>query len=56
MIKKLDIKVNLTTGGLFHDSRADARLLGKCVNALIQKVNELIVQNNELKKKIDGNI
>lgn len=36
--------------GLFHDTRKDVRTLGKAINMLIDKVNELIVSNNELQQ------
>lgn len=39
--------------GLFHDSRKDVRLLTKVCNALVDKVNELVKDNNDLRKKLN---
>jgi len=39
--------------GLFHDSRADVKLLMRVVNAIHDKVNELIDENEELKEQIE---
>lgn len=50
------IKVRLNgTGepGLFHDSRKDVKIIAKVVNMLIDKVNELIEENNRLRKMIE---
>jgi uncharacterized protein YoxC len=53
MIKKLTISVKKSeSGGIFHDSRHDVRVLSKVCNELINKVNELTDKVNELKTKI----
>lgn len=36
--------------GMFHDSRKDSRTLGKAINMLIDKVNELVEANNQLQQ------
>lgn len=41
-MKKLKLHLNRTGGGMFHDSRADSRLLAKCVNQMSEKIDELI--------------
>jgi len=42
--------------GIFHDSSADSRLLMKCINEIVKKLNEAIEENNNLKEiiKING--
>lgn len=40
--------------GLFHDSIKDIRLLTKVCNALVDKVNELVRDNNDLRKKLNS--
>jgi len=41
--------------GLFHDTRGDVRKLSQVVNTLIDKVNELVDENNRLNKIISDN-
>jgi len=36
--------------GLFHDSRADVRLIAKYCNSLVDKINELIDEIETIKK------
>lgn len=51
---KINVKVRPSgEGGLFHDSRRDVRVLGQAVNLLIEKVNELIDENNRLKNTLN---
>jgi hypothetical protein len=52
-MKKLDIKITQSGGGLLHDSRQDVRTLGKVVNILIEKINDLIDEVNTLKHNND---
>jgi len=52
-MKKLDLKLRRTGGAVFHDSRADSRLLMKCVNTIVEKLNEVIEENNRLKKEVE---
>jgi len=50
-METIDIKLRPSGGsGIFHDSREDVRRIAKVVNLLIDKMNELIEENNELKK------
>lgn len=42
----------LTGGGLIHDCRADVRLLIQALMDLKNKVNELIDENEKLKKEV----
>lgn len=56
MLKKLNIKIRPTEKiGLLHDSRADVRILAATINTLINKVNELVDENNKLHKIISDN-
>jgi hypothetical protein len=49
---KIKIRVKRSSeSGIFHDSRKDIRVLGEMVNLLIDRVNELIEENNKLKNK-----
>ena len=49
---KIKIKVKRSSeSGIFHDSRKDIMILGEIVNLLIDKVNELIDENNKLKNQ-----
>ena len=53
-MKKLDLNLRRTSGrGVFHDSRADSRLLMKCMNTIVEKLNEVIEENNKLKDKVE---
>lgn len=47
-IKKIDLRIRRTGGGLFHDSRADVRVLTELIETCIEKINELVIANNEL--------
>lgn len=50
---RIKVKVKSSEeSGLFHDSRKDIRTLSKVVNLLIDKVNELINENNRLRKTL----
>jgi hypothetical protein len=52
-MKKIKQKLIRTSeSGLFHDSRKDVRLISQVVNNLIDTVNELIDENEKLKKLI----
>jgi hypothetical protein len=54
-MEKLNLKLKRTSDtGIFHDSRADSRLIIKCVNTIVSKLNEVIEENNELKKEISN--
>lgn len=49
---KIKLKIKKSSdSGIFHASRKDVRILGEVVNLLIDKVNELIEENNKLKTK-----
>jgi hypothetical protein len=51
-MQKIKEKIVRSDGiGIFHDSRGDILKLTKMVNLLIDKVNELIEENNKLKDK-----
>ena len=39
------------SGGLFHDTRGDVKILAKTLNAIIEKQNELIDVVNKLIEK-----
>lgn len=53
-MKKLNIKLRKPDSmGLFHDSRADSALFMKVFNAMHDKVNEIIDENEILKKRIE---
>lgn len=53
MIKRINMKIRKPNDtGIFHNSRADAAVLGKVCNELIDKVNELVDKVNELENKI----
>lgn len=53
-MRKLDLSLRRTSEpSLFHDTRADVRLLMKVINAIHDKVNELIDENEELKEQIE---
>lgn len=47
-IKQLEIALRINGGGLFHNSRADARCLAECLSKCIDKINELVAANNYL--------
>lgn len=48
-IKKITWEVSRASDrGVFHDARADARLLGKAINDLVDKVNEIIDSHNKI--------
>jgi|CXWK01.1.fsa_nt_gi hypothetical protein len=47
--------VKASETGLFHDSRGDVRKLAKVVNMLVDKVNELVDENNRLNRIIAEN-
>jgi regulator of replication initiation timing len=48
-MEKIDFRIiKPETIGLLHDSRKDVRTLAKVCNHLIDKVNELIEENNRL--------
>jgi len=52
-MEKLKLNLRITSDkGMFHDSRADSRLLMKCVNIIVEKLNEVIDENNKLKEII----
>lgn len=51
-IKKIDIRLNRTGGGMFHDSRADSRLLAKCINQLSEKLDEVIDLCNKQEEEL----
>lgn len=53
-MKKLDLNLRHSGGGMFHDSRADSRLLMKCVNEIVKKLNEVIEENNSLKNELEN--
>lgn len=51
-MEKIKVKIKPSSeSGIFHDSRKDVRSLAQAVNLLIDKVNELIDENNKLKQK-----
>ena len=53
-IKKITLRLKrVGESGLFHDSRADVRLISKFVNELTDKLNEVIDENNTLKSEIE---
>jgi hypothetical protein len=48
-IESTKIKVRQSDGyGIFHDSREDVRILGKALNTIIEKQNEIIEAVNKL--------
>lgn len=50
-MQKLDIKIKTgLNNGLFHDTRNDINSLTKALNKCIDKINELIEENNKLKR------
>lgn len=52
-MEKITWKLQKPDGiGILHDSRADAKVLKKAVNLLIDKINELIEENTVLKGQI----
>jgi len=52
-MEKLKLNLRITSDrGIFHDSRADSRLLMKCINKIVEKLNEVIDENNKLKEII----
>lgn len=52
-MQKLKTKLKNTSDyGLFHDSRADVRLLKNVINLLHDKINELIDELELLKQQI----
>ena len=54
-MKRLDLTLRVTSDrGMFHDSRADSRLIMKCVNTIVSKLNEVIDENNKLKQEIES--
>lgn len=52
-MKQLNLNLRITGGGIFHDSRADSRLLMQCINKIVQKLNEVVDENNNLKTEIE---
>ena len=52
VVKKLDLHLRRTGGGILHDSRADTHTLVKCIEACVQKINELVDANNTLHQQI----
>jgi len=55
-MKKLYLKLRKTSdSGLFHDSRKDSRLLMQSINLIVEKLNEVIEENNKLKEIIKTN-
>ena len=53
-MKRLDLHLRKpSTSGIFHDTRKDVQTLSKCINILVDKVNELVNENNKLRKKIE---
>ena len=53
MIRNLKTRIKATNGfGIFHDSRNDVRVLGKEINNLIDKMDEIINVVNNLSEKI----
>lgn len=53
-MKKLDLLLKRTgEPGLLHNSRKDVVLLMEVINAIHNKVNELIDENEELKEQIE---
>ena len=54
-MKRLDLTLRVTSDrGMCHDSRADSRLIMKCVNTIVSKLNEVIDENNKLKQEIES--
>lgn len=53
-IKKLKLRLIKTGGGLFHDSRADSRLLADQLNRVASKVDELIDFIEKQQKEIEN--
>lgn len=48
-IAPLNIKIRRSdSGGIFHDSRGDVRLLSQALNAILEKQNEIIRAVNAL--------
>jgi hypothetical protein len=55
MIQKLNTKLrNTQESGVFHDSRADSRILIEVFNILHDKINEVIDELNKLKNERTG--
>jgi len=53
-MKTITKKCRITEGnGIFHNSRADVRLLASIVNTLIDTVNELIEAENNRQKEVN---
>lgn len=53
MIKRLIMTIRKSSNsGIFHNSREDIVTLGKAMNILIDKVNELVDANNTLVDKV----
>lgn len=49
-MKKINIKIRQSNSvGLFHDSREDVRNISAALNICIDKINELVEENNKLK-------
>lgn len=52
-MNKLNLPLRRTSDpGLFHDSRKDVVMLMRVVNAIHDKVNELIDENESLKQEV----
>lgn len=55
-MQKLNLKLKQSANtGIFHDSRADSKLLMKSINLIVDKLNEVIEENNKLKEIIKQN-
>lgn len=53
-MEKIDIKIDKAGGlGIFHNSRNDVKVLAGVCNTLIDKVNELIDENEKLKELVN---
>lgn len=51
-MKKLNIQIRPSCDyGIFHDSRSDVRQLAVALNMCIDKINEIIVEVEKLKKE-----
>jgi len=51
-MRKLNLRLIRTGGGIFHDSRADARLLGDQLNKVAAKCDEIIDELEKTKKEL----
>lgn len=51
-MKKLNIKIQKpSTSGIFHDTRADAKIIRDVLNKMLDKIDELVEEVNKLKSQ-----